>query len=223
MDALTNKMITTMDANSDNEQNSDNRNRVFDKRMLLHTRRSVVVIIIFWIDWLLIYYSWAFFQDDLFRIASLALYPILLSLAILCIVSIVYLIRKTTDSQRNIIIKRLVLIALAILLGFHTTYCFSRIPLLDSGTFEGSNSIESKGVDELGQHYFVVKLKLADEYYLNVNEYHVKLKCDEETFDNLIVNKRVEYGMGFRLGLVNRESGILQYINLNDYIDNRVT
>lgn len=103
------------------------------------------------------------------------------------------------------------LITFVILLSFSISLYLGYVSEIEFGyTFGGSIPI-------------IEKIKNDQEYNLIIrmpNRGDIKLECDMNVYNKVIVDENVAYTMEYRW-LVNSDYGVLQSIDVDDYLDNR--
>ncbi|MEA4895915.1 MAG: hypothetical protein VB064_11740 [Oscillospiraceae bacterium] len=128
-------------------------------------------------------------------------------IAVIAILLQIKTIRRKEDTKRNTVI--LIVLVIVLLCSIGNTYYTAHG--LNTG---GLASIADK--DENDGNYFLI---LNNE--LNGNTNSIKLECDKKTFDGVIIDEKVQYGVEYIWNTLTPQTGYLVSIDLDDYCDNR--
>lgn len=191
--------------------------KVFDKYlrkvkfMTASLALFTVSIGLFWIDWFIIQYAWSNLYDGMFRIAENTLIPLLVLASIFGIIGVVLITKKNAQTGRNSSFKTgLLIIALVAILVVHI------IPIIKLEK-TGNHIIAVTNVESIESE--------NDEYFLIIKDLQseklIKIKCDENTYSSVIVDRNVLYTFEYRIKLFNEINGVLEQVDTNEIIDNR--
>jgi hypothetical protein len=169
-------------------------------------------ILLFWADWFLIQYSWINMYDGVFRITETVLIPILILMLLSGVFSLILLSKRLKKKGVNVTLKLICLIvSLIAIVGTCAVFAHSFSSAGSQNT--AVTNIESKEIDTASQYYLVIKEVGTDNI--------IKIKCDNNTYNNVIINENILYTIEYRLNLFDLKSGNLYKIDLDNYIDNR--
>lgn len=173
--------------------------------MIVTIALFIVSIMLFWINWFVIQYSWISYNDILFCILEILFLIILLVMIVCAIVSVVMILRKDTKIQNKVVllIFLIAVVLIHLLFGFLLVNTGEQITVLIS--------ISSKEI-------------ISDEYCIVINNVNnneaITIKCDEKTYNDIIVDENILYTIEYRLDLFDKTTGSLYSIDIDDYIEN---
>jgi len=143
---------------------------------------------------------------DVSELIGIGEYVILL----VAIIAIVYQI-KAIGRKENRKLNALILLMLILLLSYSTERTiYIAHEFNTGGLFSVADTKE-----ENGTYYLILNLEYDD----SMNP--MKLECDKETYDSVIVDENVQYLIEFYWNILTPHTGYLVSIDLNDYCDNR--
>ncbi|MFT3952293.1 MAG: hypothetical protein QM689_10200 [Oscillospiraceae bacterium] len=172
----------------------------------------VVSIAFFWIDWFVINYAWVNLYDNLFRISENLLLPILFLITVFGVILTFMILKKLKRSGKIYTFKSLftiLVLILVIILHSIPIYSFSS----EGDQITNVTNIVSKEIIKSNEYYLYIK---------NIRDGNlIQIKCNEDIYTDVIIDENLFYTMQYRLNLFDRKSGVLEEINLKDFIDRR--
>ena len=169
-----------------------------------------LVILLYWIIWFIYGYTWIKGFDYVSNILRIFTFIGLL-ITVLSIILVAMKIKSDFKSDKSLSISRKIgtLIIFVVFIAIHSIMYNS---FSDGGdSIGGLMSIADKQVDD-GKYYF----------YVTHNNHLVKIRCTNDVYENLIVDKDVGYTFTYRwLSYINDKGVLDGEINTTDIIDNR--
>ncbi len=172
----------------------------------------VIFIFLFWVNWLLIPYSWSHFFDDVFRVSNVAQIPLFVFIAFWGIFSIFAIIGKRKKEGKRSLKKTIVIIGtILLIISIHIIPISMTINVGEEQSV--LSSIEAKETEK-NQYYFYIK---------NIPQNNlIKIKCNENVYNLLETNPGILYSFTYRPNLFDDSSGVMYQIDFNEVIDNRI-
>lgn len=167
----------------------------------------VISIILFWVDYFFVKYTWMNFNDTAFRISEVFLYIFIALIVIMGIIIIINLMKKSKN-------KKLFMVVFPILLIFIVSLnSINAYTVLNS--FEEncvSTNVYQKKSDN--GKYFITLIKDYDTQEM------VKIECDKNTYDNIIIDEDIQYVIKYRYNALDKSAkGNLYSFDIDNNVD----
>ncbi len=169
-----------------------------------------VEVVLFWIIWFINSYAWLNCIDMISDVLNIVLIVGMIIIIVSGFLIFIKLVNHASIDNYISVSKKIVsLSVLIIIIIIHSVMYIS---------------FSDMGYSTIGLINITDKKEIGDSYYFYVKKSgnnFVEIECTKKTYENLIVDKDVAYTMRYRWITYNDDKGVLENIDIKDFIDNR--